>query len=90
MTARIGQISAVGGAGNYPGGAGTIYTRVGNGQTVTANNGGIAGASTPLSTAFAVPSSPFDLDIGGEATVTPLTPLPMLADLNVSAASTLT
>ncbi len=85
-----GQFSASGGAGNYPGGAGTIYTKIGSAQTLVVNNGGIVGTNTPLSSALALPSSPFELDISGGALVVPLTPLPLLSNLNVSAASTLT
>jgi hypothetical protein len=54
------------------------------------NNGGLAGANTPLSSGFAVPSTPFELDISGGASVVPITPLPLLSNLNVSATSTLT
>ena len=85
-----GQISATGGAGGSPGGAGTVFTSVAGDQTLLINNGGLAGANTPLASGFAVPSTPFELDISGGATVVPLTPLPLLSNLNVSAASTLT
>ncbi len=85
-----GQISANGGAGTYPGGAGTIFTEVGGVQTLVVNNGGVVGANTPLSSSFSLPASPFELDISGAASVVPLTPLPLLSNLNLFAASTLT
>ncbi len=85
-----GQISASGGAGTYPGGAGTAFTKVGGVQTLAVNNGGVAGANTPLSSGFSLPPTPFELDISGAASVVPLTPLPLLSNLNVLASSTLT
>jgi hypothetical protein len=88
-----GQYSAFGGGGNYPGGAGTIYTAIGNVQTpiqtLLVNNGGIAGTNTPLNAAFSLPTSPFDLDLSGAAYVSMYTPL-LLSNLNLSAATTLT
>jgi hypothetical protein len=85
-----GQYSAYGGAGNYPGGAGTIYTAFGSIQTLLVDNGGIAGTNTPLTAGFAYPTSPFDLDISGAASVAVLSSLPVLSNLNLSAATTLT
>jgi len=85
-----GQFSAAGGEGSSPGGAGTVFTSVDGGQTLLINNAGLAGASTPLSSVFSVPSTPFELDISGGASVAPFTPLPLLSNLNVSATSTLT
>ena len=85
-----GQTSAYGGGGNYPGGAGTIYTASGNTKTLLVNNGGIAGTNTPLTYGFTYPTSPFDLDISGAASVAVLTSLPVLSNLNLSAATTLT
>lgn len=78
-----GQISASGGPG-------TIFTKVGGTQSVQINNEGIAGTNTPISSAFSPPSTPFDLDIFGGASVVPVTSLPLLSNLNVSANSTLT
>ena len=54
------------------------------------DNGGIAGTNTPLSSNYSLPAPPFDLNISGAATVVPLTPLPLLSNLTVSAGSTLT
>jgi hypothetical protein len=85
-----GQSLAVGGTGGSPGGAGTVFTSAAGGKTLLINNGGVAGAETPLSSAYAMPSTPFELDISGGASVVPLTPLPLLSNLNVSATSTLT
>jgi hypothetical protein len=85
-----GQLSASGGAGGYPGGAGTVFNRASGRQTLTINNDGVAGANTPLSTALGLPSGLFELDISGGASVVPLTPLPLLSNLNISATSALT
>ena len=85
-----GQSLAIGGTGGSPGGAGTVFTSAAGGQTLLINNGGMVGAETPLSSAFLLPSTPFELDISGGASVVPLTPLPLLSNLNVSATSTLT
>lgn len=85
-----GEYSAMGGGGSSPGGAGTVFTSAGGGQTLLINNAGLVGADTPLSSAFAMPSSPFELDIAGGASVEPFTPLPLLSNLNVLANSTLT
>jgi len=84
------QLSATGGSGNYPGGAGTIYTSVSGAQTLRVDNGGLAGTNTPFSSNYSLPAAPFDLNISGAATVVPLTPLPLLSNLTVSAGSTLT
>jgi hypothetical protein len=85
-----GQLSAGGGAGGLPGGAGTVFSSSVSNQTLLINNGGLTGANTPLSSSLGLPSSPFELDISGGASVVPLTPLPLLSNLNVSASSTLT
>ena len=88
-----GQLTASGGNGTYPGGAGTIYifvTQEGGGKTLLVDNGGLMGANTPLSSDFWLPTALFDLDISGGATVVPLTPLPVLSDLNLGTNSTLT
>jgi len=85
-----GTLSAYGGGGNSPGGAGTIYTRVKTTNTLIVNNGGIIGTNTPLDVAYGVPTSLFDLNISGGAKVVPTSPLPLLADLNIDSSSTLT
>ena len=85
-----GQYSAFGGGGNYPGGAGTVYTGSGSIQALLINNGGIAGTNTPLGISFTLPSTPFDLDISGAASVAALNSLPILSNLNLSAGTTLT
>jgi len=85
-----GQFSAVGGSGNYPGGAGTIYSSVSGVKALAVNNGGINGTNTPLADSFSLPNPPFNLNISGAAAVVPLTPLPLLSNLTVSAGSTLT
>jgi hypothetical protein len=86
-----GQISASGGNGLYPGGAGTVFTRFNNGvPTLLVDNGGIAGTNTPLSGTFSMPLPPFDLNISGAASVVPLTPLPLISNLNLATNSTLT
>ncbi len=85
-----GQLSASGGNGTYPGGAGTIYTSVSGVGTLLVNNGGLAGTNTPLSSDYSLPPAPFDLDISGAAVVVPLTPLPLVSNLNLAAGSTLT
>ncbi len=85
-----GQLSASGGSGTYPGGAGTIFTKILGTQSLFINNGGIAGTNTPLSSSFSMPTVPFNLNISGAASVVPLTPLPLLSNLNLAASSTLT
>jgi len=85
-----GQFSAAGGNAPYPGGAGTIYTRVGNTRTLLVDNGGVFGTNTPLSSSYSLPTSPFNLNISGAATVVPLTPLPALSNLTINANSLLT
>lgn len=88
--AFTGLISAYGGNGQYPGGAGTIYTYVAGNQTLLVDNGGLAGTNTPLSSSFTMPGAPFNLNISGAATVVPLTPLPLVSNLTLAAGSTLT
>jgi hypothetical protein len=85
-----GQSLAIGGTGGSPGGAGTVFTSAAGSRTLLINNGGLVGAETPLSSTFLLPSTPFELDISGGASVVPLTPLPLLSNLNVSVTSTLT
>ena len=85
-----GQYSASGGGGAYPGGAGTIYISGPTTPTLTVNNGGISGTNTPLSSTFSLPSAPFNLVISGGASVVPITELPQLGSLSLSAGSTLT
>jgi hypothetical protein len=85
-----GQMSATGGGGTYPGGAGTIYKNFAGYQTLTIDNGGIAGTNTPLTSAFSLPSTTFDLNIANQAIVAAASPLPLLNNLNLNAGSTLT
>jgi hypothetical protein len=82
-----GQIAAAGGNGLFPGGAGTVYTAINGVKTLTVDNGGIAGTNTPLDNAYSLPSSPFDLNIAGAAKVVPITPLPLVSNLNLAAGS---
>ena len=85
-----GQLSATGGSGNYPGGAGTIYSSVSGVKTLVVNNGGIHGTNTPLAGGFSPPNTPYNLNISGMATVVPLMPLTLLSNLTIGAGSTLT
>jgi len=85
-----GQFSASGGNATYPGGAGTIFTEISGAENLTVNNGGIPGTNTPLSSSYSMPTTPFNLNISGGASVVPLTPLPLLSNLTLSANSTLT
>ncbi len=88
-----GQLSAHGGAGLYPGGAGTIYSRKNSNYPLPellVDNGGIHGTNTPLSSGFALPATLFNLTLSGNAIVVPLTPLPLLSNLTINAGSTLT
>lgn len=81
-----GQIAAAGGNGLYPGGAGTIYTAINGVKTLTVDNGGLAGTNTPLDALnFSLPTAPFDLNIAGAARVVPITPLPLVSNLNLAA-----
>ena len=84
-----GTLSAYGGNGMLPGGAGTIYTSIRGTNTVLVSNGGILGTNTPLDTALGLPTLPFDLNISGGATVVPTSPLPILRDLNLGIGGTL-
>ncbi len=65
---------ARGGGGYAYGGAGTIYTRVNSESTgqVLVDNGGVVGASTPLSS-----GEVFDLTVRGGATISPLASQPI-------------
>ena len=85
-----GQFSAIGGNATYPGGAGTIYTSASGAQALLVDNGGLAGTNTPLSSAYSLPATPFNLDISGGAVAVPFTPLPLLSNLNLATGSTLT
>jgi hypothetical protein len=85
-----GLLSAAGGNGLCPGGAGTIYTKASGIGTLFVDNGGITGTNTPLSSNYSLPPAPFNLNISGAATVVPLTPLPLLSNLTINAGSTLT
>lgn len=84
-----GQISAFGGGGVFPGGAGTIFTTNNGVQTLTINNGGIAGTNTPIGGSIALPGTPFDLNISGAASVVPTLPLPLLNNFTLATNSTL-
>ena len=84
-----GQLSTAGGNGAYPGGAGTIYTSVAGVNTLLVNNGGITSsnglvAGTPLASNFSMPSSLYNLTISGAATVLPVSPLPLINNLNLA------
>jgi hypothetical protein len=87
-----GQLSATGGNGLFPGGAGTIYTRIYSSNTTAllVDNGRLSGTNTPLADNFILPAPPFELTVSGGATVVPLTPLPLLSDFTISAGSALT
>ncbi len=85
-----GQITAGGGAGQWPGGAGTVYTLYGQDTpTLRVDNGGETGGKTPLSTTFGMTNAMFDLDITGGAGVVSLSPLPLLRDFNLQTNCTL-
>jgi hypothetical protein len=89
-----GPIIATGGNDMIPGGAGTVYLRSifpgGNIGQLLIDNGGLVGTNTPLSTAYVLPPSPFNLTISGGASAMALTPLPLLSNLTVGGASVLT
>jgi hypothetical protein len=88
----VGLMTAYGGGGYAQGGAGTIYTK-GNtqstGQLLLAN-GGDVGTNTPLSSAFGLPSQPFNLTIGNGAIVCPQTSFPQLNNLTIASGGQLT
>ena len=85
-----GQITAFGGSGIFPGGAGTIYSRGTTTKTLLVDNGGLNGTNTPLGNSFGMPSPPFDLNISGAAVVVPFTQLPLINNLNLAVGSTFT
>jgi hypothetical protein len=88
-----GILTASGGSGLVAGGAGTIYSKfkTSAASELIVNNGGLIGTNTPLSSTFTLPASPpFNLTIGGGASVVPLTPLPLLSNLTVGVNSALT
>jgi hypothetical protein len=87
-----GLLTSAGGNGFVAGGAGTIYTRLKTASVgdLLIDNGGLIGTNTPLSSSFLISSPPFNLTIGGGASVVPLTPLPLLSNLTVGANSALT
>jgi hypothetical protein len=87
-----GQLTAFGGGGAAAGGAGTIYTRFNSAPvgSVLIDNGFQPGTNTPLSSAFNLPASPFNLTLSGGGSVFALTPLPSLSNLVINAASVLT
>jgi hypothetical protein len=88
-----GSITAAGGSGNNYGAAGTIYTAQGSatGQ-VLVDNGGSFGTNTPISAAFGLPASPFNLTIqnGGIVGSQTQTNFPELANLTVGSNGVLT
>ena len=88
----VGLMTAYGGGGYAHGGAGTIYTMA-NAQSVgqlLLDNGGAAGANTPLSSIFGIPSEPFNLTIGNGAIVCPQSSFPLLSNLTVASGGLLT
>jgi hypothetical protein len=94
-----GQISAYGGGGSGYGGAGTIYTQgssliVGNPQTypkITVDNGGFAGAGTPLGAGIGLPTAPYNLAVqnGGDVPATSVS-FPNLNNLTIGSGGLLT
>jgi len=87
-----GAITAFGGSGYARGGAGTIYTKANNqsvGQ-VLVDNGGTAGTNTPLSSAFGLPSQPFNLTVQNGAAVGPQGSFPVLNNLTIANGGLLT
>ncbi len=88
--AFTGQLTASGGNGLFPGGAGTIYTRINNLRSLLVDNGGLAGTNTPLDALnFAMPSPPFNLNISGAAQVVPVAPLPLVSNLTLAAGASI-
>lgn len=86
--AFTGTLLARGGNGLVPGGAGTVYTRLKNtpvGDSLVIDNGGLIGTNTPLSSTFLSVLSSFSLTIRGGAAVMPISSLPLLSNLTVSA-----
>jgi hypothetical protein len=84
-----GRLSAFGGGGIFPGGAGTIFSANNGVQSLTIDNGGLAGTNTPIGGSFPLPGTPFDLNISGAASVVPTLPLPLLNNFTLAANSTL-
>jgi hypothetical protein len=81
-----GQLSATGGNGSAAaGGAGTIYFSAT--KQLLVDNGYLSGTNTPLSSAFNLPSTPFNLSISSGAKPLLLTPLPLLSNLNIGSGS---
>ena len=87
-----GQLTTSGGSGGAAGGAGTIYTKAANASfgSLLIDNASLPGTNTPLSSSFSLPTSPFNLTIGGGASVFALTQLPQLSNLVINASSVLT
>jgi hypothetical protein len=94
LTANVnnftGQISAIGGGGTYPGGAGTIYKKISGYQTLTIDNGGIAGTNTPLIGTSSLLPTPFDLNIANSAIVATTSPMLLLNNFYLGPGATLT
>jgi hypothetical protein len=86
-----GIISAFGGTGLVGGGAGTVYSKPlsANVTTLIVDNGGLSGASTPLSAGLGAPSSPYDLTVNGGAVASLLTALSSLNNVTVGASGTI-
>ena len=49
------------------------------------DNGGLSGTNTPLSSAYGMPSLPFNLTVGGGAVVYPQSSFPVLSNLTITA-----
>jgi hypothetical protein len=84
-----GTITASGGDGLVPGGAGTIYLKPtpANVGTLSVNNGGRVGATTPISSSYFIPVAPFNLTVSAGAVLTAPSFLPQLSNLVVGAIS---
>jgi hypothetical protein len=80
-----GLMTAYGGAGYEPGGAGTIYTKANSKSVgpVLVDNGGMAGAATPLSSTLGLPSLPVNLTVQNGAVVCPQASSLQLSNLTV-------
>lgn len=87
-----GQFLAAGGSGAMAGGAGTIYTKANSAGfgSLLIDNASQPGTNTPLSSAFILPTSPFNLTISGGASIFALTQLPQLSNLVIRTAGSLT
>lgn len=86
-----GTLAAWGGAGAVVGGAGTVYLQSNRALVgeLFLDNGGLAGTNTPLSSAYTMPASRYNLTISGAASALVLTSQ-QLSNLTVGAGSVLT